>query len=170
MIRDRYTELRALAARKLARHSPYPAPSPTSLVHDVYTRLMGKQGVDYANDNEFFIIAAVSMRDILVERARHNATLKAGGDRKRVPLDDVGVAVEADDQTLLDLDRLILDVKNEDPTDYQLLMLRFYGGLTEAQAAEVMGLSLRTLQRRWQYLRARLYGAMTRGDTSQSTL
>ena len=155
-----YAELRVLASRKLARLQPGQTLSPTSLVHNVYERLKGKRTVNYASDHEFFIIAASSMRDILVERARHRATLKAGGNRRRVAFDELSIASAADDQTLLEFDELISRLRDQDETDYHLVMLRFYAGLTEEQAAEALSISLRSAQRRWQFVRARLFSWM----------
>ncbi len=97
------------------------------------------------------------MHDILVENARRKATIKRGGGRRRVHPDNLTVAVEAPVDDLLALSETLQRLEQDDPQKHRIVMLRFFAGLTASQTAEVMGLGLRTVEREWRFIRARLH-------------
>lgn len=159
-----YQSLRELATRALARLRPGQTLHTTALVHEAYIRLVDRGIADYAGQREFFLSAARAMHDILVEQARARAALKRGGGRRREPGDPAGTLVaplDAPAEHLLELDAELATLQREDPDKHTLVQLRFFAGLTAEQAAAVMGLSTRTVERHWRYIRARLHRALT---------
>jgi RNA polymerase sigma factor (TIGR02999 family) len=97
------------------------------------------------------------MRQILVDQARRKGAVKRGGDRKRVDVDDVDLPIEAPADDLLDLDRAIEKLKKKDPQKAQIVMLRYFAGLDREETAQTLGLSKRTLDRQWEYVKAWLH-------------
>ena len=152
-----YDELRRLASARMALEAPGQTLQPTALVHEAYLRLVGDGQVDWQNRRHFFGAAAMAMRRILVERARRRGRIRHGGGRQRVPLDDV--AVEADEK-LLDyvvLDEALCRMEEQDERMSQIVMLRFFAGLTIEDTAQAMGISPMTVKREWAVARAWLY-------------
>jgi RNA polymerase sigma factor (TIGR02999 family) len=149
-----YDELRRLAAARLAREAPGQTLQATALVHEAYLRLV-RTDPDRPWDGRrhFFAAAAEAMRRILVERARLRARLRHGGGRGRVPLDPDGLDIAAPaplpDDRLLALDAALDRFVAEDPDKAQLVRLRFFAGLTLAQAAELLGISRAGLVQSW---------------------
>ena len=146
-----YDELRKLAAARLAREAPGQTLDATALVHEAYLRLVGGGGFD--GRGHFFAAAAEAMRRILVERARHKRSLKAGGDHKRVDLDAAEPAVAGPDVDLLALDEALEKLERQDRRKAELVKLRFFAGLTAAEAAGVLGISPSTADNDWAYAR-----------------
>jgi RNA polymerase sigma factor (TIGR02999 family) len=159
-----YDELRRLAAERLAHEKPGQTLQPTALVHEAYVRLVDADRADGWNSRgHFFAAAAEAMRRILIDRARHRQTHKAGGGRRRLDLDDVEPALdEADDDRLLALDEALRQLESEDPRKAQLVKLRFFAGLTSAQAAAALGVSTSTAEKDWTYARSWLRVAINR--------
>jgi RNA polymerase sigma factor (TIGR02999 family) len=153
-----YDELRELAAGYLA-HDSQTTLQPTALVHEAYLRLLGGQ-VEWRGRGHFFSAAALAMRRILVERARHRRRLKRGGGRPRVPLDDAAVAAEADGLDLLALDEALERLSAEDERKGRVVSLRYFAGLSLAETAQVLGISEATAKRDWDYACAWLYDAL----------
>jgi len=149
-----YEELRKLAASKMAALPPGQTLQPTALVHDAYLRLIGSGPQSWNSRGHFFSAAAESMRRILVERARQKATQKRGGGFQRVDLDHVDFAHDANSEVLLALDEALQRYAEKDPTGAELIKLRFFAGLPNPQAAEILGVSERTAKRTWAYARA----------------
>jgi RNA polymerase sigma factor (TIGR02999 family) len=150
-----YDELRTLAAQKLARETPGQTLQATALVHEAYLRLVDKaQAQDWNSRGHFFGAAAEAMRRILVERARHKATLKAGGEFDRQPLMDIEHSVAGPDVDLLDLNDALEKFEAEDPRKAQLVKLRFFAGLTIDEAAQALGISTSTADNDWAYARS----------------
>ena len=150
-----YDELRRLAAQRLARELPGQTLQATALVHEAYLRLVGETpDRPWDGRAHFFAAAAEAMRRILVENARRHHRLKRGGDRTRVELDQVEPSAPGDDQDLLALDEALERLARIEPVKAQVVQLRVFGGLTVAQAAEVLGLSISTTDRYWAYARA----------------
>jgi RNA polymerase sigma factor (TIGR02999 family) len=159
-----YDELRRLAAQKLAQEKPGQTLDPTALVHDAYLRLVGDQ--HFENSRHFLAAAAQTMRRILVENARRKGREKHGGGRRREHADlDTLRAGEPTDE-LLALHEALEAFAVHDPLKAQLVELHFFGGLTLAQTAECLNVSLSTAARAWHYARAWLYAAMA-GDDSE---
>jgi RNA polymerase sigma factor (TIGR02999 family) len=166
-----YDELRKLAAQKLGQEKPGQTLEATALVHEAYLRLVDARKVKrWDSRGHFFAAAAEAMRRILLNRARDKKRLKRGGDRRRISLDQVEIALDTSDQQLLALDEALAALAAlavEDPYAAQLVHLRFFAGLTLKDAAASLGVALRTAERQWAYARAWLY-ARLRQDGSQA--
>jgi len=156
-----YDELRKLAAARMASEHQPQTLQPTALVHEVWLRLVGENH-SWQNRRHFFSAAAEAMRRILVERARRRGRLKRGGERERVPLEEIDIAIEADDSHLLQVHEALEKLGQEDPVKAELVKLRFFAGLRIPEAAELLGLSTTTAKRYWTYARAWLYDELTR--------
>lgn len=150
-----YDELRRLAARKMAQETPGQTIEATALVHEAYLRLMGNDRPQLWNSRgHFFAAAAEAMRRILVERARHKHSLKAGGDRQRVELVDLALASAGPNLDVLALSDALDKLERQNLRMAQLVKLRFFAGLTIEQAAESLGISASTADSDWAYARA----------------
>jgi RNA polymerase sigma factor (TIGR02999 family) len=151
-----YEELRRLAAQKLADEKPGQTLQPTALVHEAYLRLVGGERThSWDGSRHFFYAAAEAMRQILVDRARHKQTRKAGGGRRRLDLDDLEPALEeANGDRLLALDEALTQLEAADPRKAELVKLRFFAGLTAEQAAGALGVSTSTAEKDWAYARS----------------
>jgi RNA polymerase sigma factor (TIGR02999 family) len=151
-----YRELRRLAQRMLTREKPGQTLQATALVHEAYLRLVdGDQTRDWDGRRHFFAAAAEAMRRILIDRARHKQRRKAGGQRRRLDLDDIEPALEPDDgDRLLALDEALRLLEAEDSRKAELVKLRFFAGLTTEQAAAALGVSLSTAEKDWAYARS----------------
>jgi RNA polymerase sigma factor (TIGR02999 family) len=163
-----YNELRKLAAAKLAHEQPGQTLNATALVHEAYLRLVdGGGGSLWDSRGHFFSAAAESMRRILVENARRKASLKRGGQQKRVELDEALRLDMSKPESLLDLDEALSRLAAEDPVKADLVKLRCFAGLSHQEAAAVLGLARATADRYWAYAKARLYCELceTRDDT-----
>jgi len=149
-----YDELRKLATQKLAQEKPGQTLQATALVHEAYLRLVGN-GEERHWDGRwhFFAAAAEAMRRILVERARHKQSLKAGGEFRRQRLSDVQPGVGGPDLDLLALDEALDHLAECDPRSAELIKLRFFAGLTIDQAAAVLGVSTTTAENDWAHAR-----------------
>lgn len=152
-----YGELRKLAASKLAQQPPDQTLQPTALVHEAYLRMLGNGNHSWQDRKHFFAAAAEAMRHLLVDRARRKAAARHGGGWQRVDLDDVVLAANTSDNNILLVNEALEKLAANDASCAQLVKLRFFGGLTFPQAAEVMGMSERTAKRSWAYARAWLF-------------
>jgi RNA polymerase sigma factor (TIGR02999 family) len=157
-----YEELRKLAAAKMAQELPGQTLQPTALVHEAWLRLIGGQEVRFEGRGHFFAAAAEAMRRILIDRAREKQSLKRGAGAERVDLDNLELAVQADDATLLDVNEALEKLAKEDPDSAEFIKLRFFAGLTNSEAAQVLGIPERTARRHWSYARAWLYQELRR--------
>lgn len=155
-----YDELRKLAAHKMAHLPPGQTLQATALVHEAWLRLIGNEPVHWNSRGHFFSAAAEAMRRILIERARKKSARKHGGGLERVDLDQVDIALDTDDELLLLLNEALEEFQEKDPTAAELIKLRFFGGLPNHQAAQLLGVSERTAKRSWAYARAWLYHRM----------
>jgi RNA polymerase sigma factor (TIGR02999 family) len=150
-----YDELRKLAAERMAQEKPGQTLQATALVHEAYLRLVGGEPTrDWDGRRHFFAAAAEAMRRILIDRARHKQSCKAGGGRRRLDLDDIEPALEENDDRLLALDEALRQLEAEDPRKAELVKLRFFAGLTAEQAAAALGVSLSTAEKDWAYARS----------------
>ena len=149
-----YEELRKLAAWRMAREAPGQTLQPTALVHEAYLRLIGQKDQPWRNSRHFFSAAAEAMRRILVERARQKARQKYGGQWQRVDIDEINVASENNDETLLFVHDALEKLAVKDAACAELIKLRFFAGIPNHRAAEMLGLSERTAKRNWVYARA----------------
>jgi RNA polymerase sigma-70 factor (ECF subfamily) len=144
-----YQELRRLAASYLRRERPGQTLQPTALVHEAYLRLMKDKPGRWQNRAHFCAIAAHSMRQILIERARARGAQKRGGIRQRVTLDDALVAGGERSIDLVALDQALERLAAFDPDQARLVELRFFGGLTIEETADAMDISPATVKRHW---------------------
>jgi RNA polymerase sigma factor (TIGR02999 family) len=151
-----YDELRKLAAQRLAQEKPGQTLQATALVHEAYVRLVGgEQTHDWGGRRHFFAAAAEAMRRILIDRARHKQTRKAGGGRRKLDLDDIEPALEEKNgDRLLALDEALRQLEAEDSRKAELVKLRFFAGLTAEQAAAALGVSTSTAEKDWAYARS----------------
>ncbi len=149
-----YDELRKLAKARLAQQPPGQTLQPTALVHEVYLRLLGKADLHLESRRHFFFAAARAMRDILVEQARSKAGPKRGGGRRRVELRDVSADHGPPAEDVLALNESLTELEKEDPLKAQIVHLRYFAGMSAAEAAAVLGLSERTLHRQWRFTKA----------------
>jgi RNA polymerase sigma factor (TIGR02999 family) len=162
-----YDELRKLAAQKLAQEKPGQTLQATALVHEAYVRLVGAQDPGWSGRGHFFAAAAEAMRRILVENARRKQRLRHGGGGPRLDLGGVDVAGAAPAEDLLALDEALEILAQKDPGAAQLVQLRYFAGLTMAEAAAALGIPLRTAERNWTYARTWLHRAMSEGDETR---
>jgi len=155
-----YTELRRIAAHKMAGEASGHTLQPTALVHEAWLRLGGDHQPLWQNRAHFFTAAAEAMRRVLIDHARRRRALRHGGGQERIDFDNVDFATEADDDQLLavhdHLDRFAVI----DPKKAELVKLRYFAGLTIEEVAEVLGISVATANRWWAFARAWLYQAM----------
>lgn len=159
-----YGELRKLAAARLAQEKPGQTLQPTALVHEAYIRLVGgEQPQDWNGRTHFFAAAAEAMRRILVEQARKKQAHKYGGGRRRVELSDEFPATGGDGDLVLDIDEALTRLQVVDPVAGRLVSLRYFGGLTMEEAADALGIPLRSAERNWTFARAWLHRALA-GD------
>jgi len=157
-----YEELRKLAAQKMAGEAPCQTLQPTALVHEAWLRLGADAQPAWENQAHFFAAAAEAMRRILVEKARRKRRLKHGGGQQRVDLDTLDVAITSDDDHLLGVDEALDKLAGQDALAADLIKLRFFAGLPNVEAAQLLGLPERTAKRTWAYARAWLYEELKR--------
>jgi RNA polymerase sigma factor (TIGR02999 family) len=157
-----YAELRRLAACYMARERPGQTLQATALVHEAYLRLIGSEAPRWEGRRHFFAAAAEAMRRILIEVARQKNRPKHGGGLDRTDLQDIQLAEVPPSEELLALDEALTRLAAVDPETAELVKLRFFAGLTESQAAELMGVSRRTVARSWAYARAWLFRELQR--------
>jgi len=155
-----YDELRKLAAQKMAREPQGQTLQPTALVHEAWLRLIRAEDRRFENRAHFFGAAAEAMRRILVENARRKLRLKHGGGQRRLDLSQVDVAVASDDETVIAISDAMDKLASHDPQGAELIRLRFFAGLTNAEAGEMLSLPERTAKRVWAYARAWLYAEL----------
>jgi RNA polymerase sigma factor (TIGR02999 family) len=158
-----YDELRKLAAQKMAREAPGQTLQATALVHEAWLRLGGDQQPAWENRAHFFASAAEAMRRILIDRARRRGAARHGAGARRVSLEDLELAAEADDEQLLAVHEALDRLAARDAAKAELVKLRFFAGLTMEQAARVLGFSEPTAKRYWAYARAWLFREINRG-------
>lgn len=153
-----YDELRNLAGDRLRHEQPGQSLSATALVHEAYLRLVGGEAHhNWDSKGHFFASAAEAMRRILINRARDRKRLKRGGDRVRLDLSQVTVAVETPDEVLIELDEALGRLTDEDADAAKLVKLKFFAGLSLKDAARSMGLTRRQGDRLWSFARAWLF-------------
>jgi RNA polymerase sigma factor (TIGR02999 family) len=152
-----YQELRRLAAARMANEPAGHTLQPTALVHEAWLRLAGDQPRQWAGRGHFFAAAAEAMRRILIERARRKRAVRHGGGRQRVDIDDVPVAAPARDDQLLAVSEALDKLAANHKIEAELVKLRYFVGLTNDEAAELLGISLRSAKYYWTHARAWLF-------------
>ena len=156
-----YDELRRMAHHIMRSKRPGQTLQPTILVHEAFLRLTRGNGQGFANRAYFFGAAGRAMRRILIEEARRKKSLRRGGQWERVPLDvaveKVEVATDASPDLLLSIEEALRQLAIDYPDNLGVVELLFFAGLTVREAAEALGISERTVKRRWAFARAWLY-------------
>ena len=151
--------------RRLAQEQPGQTLQATALVHEAYIRLVDTEKVQHWNSRgHFFAAAAEAMRRIVLDRARDKRRNKRGGGGRRVEIDLGEIPGQAPDVDLLALDEALEQLERDDPVCASLVKLRYFAGLGQGEAAEVLGLPRRTADRHWAFARAWLYDRLRRGD------
>jgi len=159
-----YAQLRSLARQRMARERPDHTLQATALVHEAYMRLVGERDVHWNGRGHFFAAAAEAMRRILVEQARRKSSARRGGGRQRVKLQDALIAVNDEATDILALSEALDRLDREDPGKAALVKLRYFTGMTIAEAAQALGISHATAERYWAYSRLKLYQWMNGPD------
>lgn len=154
-----YRKLRELAISRMKGAQPGHTLQPTALVHEAYLRLLGNDAT-FENRGHFFFVASRAMRDVLVEHARKKAASKRGGDRVLVSAEEIVITLDMPADELLSIDQALKLLESESPRQHDIVLLRFFGGFTVAEAAGVLGISERTAERDWRFARAFLHAAL----------
>jgi RNA polymerase sigma factor (TIGR02999 family) len=161
-----YDELRQLAAQKLAQEKPGQTLQATALVHEAYLRLVDiNSAPNWNSRRHFFVAAAEAMRRILVENARRKGRLKRGGDLRRCDIQGNEPAIEGPNPDALAIDEALTQLARAHPEKAELVKLRYFAGLTLAEAASAMGISTATADRYWRYARAWLARQLRQGTS-----
>jgi RNA polymerase sigma factor (TIGR02999 family) len=158
-----YHDLRRLAARALRRERPGHTLQATALAHEAYLRLVDQRVARWQNRAHFLAVAAQAIRRILVDHARQHGRVKRGGGQERVSVEDASVAAPARPVDLLALDDALGRLAVLDPRQARLVELRFFGGLSVEETAEVLDVSPGTVAREWTHAKAWLHDALTHG-------
>jgi RNA polymerase sigma-70 factor, ECF subfamily len=167
LIQILYRDLKQRAARQLRRERPGHILQPTALVHEAFLRLAGQE-VRWQNRAHFLALASEMMRRVLVDHARGQKAGKRSGAWRRVSIDEGLGLVEQREIDLVFLDQCLQELAELSPTHARLVELRYFGGLTTQEAAEVLEVSQATVERRWNLARAWLYRRVTGGRASAS--
>ena len=155
-----YDELRRLAASQMGGERADHTLQPTALVHEAFFRLFGPDQTTFENRGHFFSAASEAMRRILVDHARHRLAVKRGGGRRRIELENVGDQPKNRSEDVLAVDEALKKLACSDPRKGCLVELRFFGGMTNGEAAAALGISERTAKRDWSYAKAWLHREM----------
>lgn len=158
-----YDELHRLARARLARTPPGQTLQPTALVHEAYVKLVQHGDPGWRGRRHFFAAAAAAMRQILVDRARRKASEKHGGGAKRSH-EEPEIALEPPREDILALHEALTKLEQEDARKGQIVMLRYFAGLSPEETAEAMDVSPRTIEREWRYIKAWLRREMRDGE------
>ena len=162
-------ELRSVAAGLMGRQDPGHTLQPTALVHEAWIRLVQRGERSYENRRHFLGVAAKAMRSILVDHVRGKRAAKRGGDMVRHGLDEAVACLETGDTDLLDLDAALEQLQTDDPELAHLVELRFFCGLTQADAAAALDVSVSTVERMWRIARAHLHRSLQGGPREERT-
>lgn len=149
-----YQELRQLAAARMARESAGQTLQATALVHEAWLRLVNGPAGGWRSRAHFFGAAAQTMRRILIERARRKMSVRRGERAEHVSIDDVDIAQTMPDERVLLIDEALDQLRKKDPDLAEVVVLKFFGGLTNVEVAEVLGVTDRTVQNKWVFAKA----------------
>ena len=161
LLRAVYPELRAIAARLLDGERDGHTLQPTALVHEAFVRLFGRCPDGSVSPQKFLAIAAHQMREVLIDWGRKHHARKHGGEFARVPLFEADCCVDRDEDALLGLNRALDRLGAIDPRALSIVELKFFGGYTNDEAAEILGVSDGTVESDWQFARSWLFGILS---------
>jgi len=157
-----YNELRRLAHSYLSHERPDHTLQTTALVHEAYLKLIDQRSVNWQNRAQFFAISAQAMRRILLDNARRHTAAKRGSGVQKISLDEVAtLSGDSADESLIALDLALRKLETIDAAQSKIVELRYFGGLTIEETAEVLKISPSSIQREWTVARAWLYKTMT---------
>lgn len=157
LLAELYEELRKLARARMAKIPPGQTLQPTALVHEAYIRLASGADNRWNGRGHFFGAAAQSMRQILVDQARRKSARRHGGGLNRLDVDEIEIAVETPVEDVLALDRALDKLRRHDARKAELVLLRFFAGLEREEIADLLNVSVRTVDRDWRYVAAWLH-------------
>jgi RNA polymerase sigma factor (TIGR02999 family) len=152
-----YEELRKLAAVRMSQEPAGQTLQATALVHEAWLRLVGDGSQTWLSRAHFFGAASEAMRRILVENARRKSRLKRGGGQLRLDIDGLNLAAATPDDKVLLIDEALERLQVEDPEKARIVVLKFFGGLTNHEVAQSLDVTERTIERQWAYARAWLF-------------
>jgi RNA polymerase sigma factor (TIGR02999 family) len=158
-----YDELRKLAAHKMSLQAPGQTLQATALVHEAWLRLTGAEEKRWESRKHFFGAAAEAMRHILIDRARKRQCVRHGGGQERLDIDAIELPVLVEEDQFLEVNDALEELEKADPEKAQVVKLKFFIGLSEGEAAQILGVSERTIERRWVYAQAWLFERIERG-------
>lgn len=153
-----YEELRRLAAARLAAEAAGQTLQPTALVHEAWLQIAGDGNRAWENRAHFFGAAADAMRRILIDNARRKTRLKRGGsNQERVDLSEITLTAPGPDDDILLIDEALEELERENPEQARIVVLKFFGGLTNQEVAETLGIGERSVERQWATAKVRLF-------------
>lgn len=155
-----YSELHRIAAGQMRRERPGHTLQTTALVHEAYVRLIGAESLEIQNRGHFFAIASQQMRRILVDHARASQAQRRGGDAVPIDLSQVQLGVEPQNIDILLLDESLTELERLEPRAAQIVELRYFGGYTDKEVVEALGVALSTVRRDWEFARSWLFDRM----------
>lgn len=164
-----YDELRRLAAARMAGGMRGMTLQPTALVHEAWIRLGGRMDRNWESRDHFFNAAAMTMRRILMDRARQKASLKHGGGGQDTLLVQLDTPDMSADERLLLIDESLSQFEKENPEDTRIVMLKFFAGLTNSEVADSLGVNEKTVRRKWTLAKARLFQILTEMEANGSS-
>lgn len=162
-----HEELRRLARRSMRRERIGHTLQTSALVNEAYLRLVDQRSVRWQNRAHFYGVAAQLMRRVLVDHARRNARAKRGGGARRVSIDELGIVAEQAVEVIA-LDDALTDLSRMDPRKGRIVEMKFFGGLTTEEVAEVLAVTPRTVEREWRKARAWLHRAISGGGADDA--
>ncbi|MGD0814654.1 MAG: ECF-type sigma factor [Verrucomicrobiota bacterium] len=152
-----YNDLRRMAAARMASEAQGQTLQPTALVHDAWLRMFGNGERRWQNRGHFFGEATEAMRRILIERARRKSRLKHGQGWVRLDIDELSLAEATPDDKVLLINEALEHLEAEDPERAKVVVMKFFGGLTNQEVAKILGVAERTVERQWAYAKAWLF-------------
>jgi RNA polymerase sigma factor (TIGR02999 family) len=164
-----YEELRGMAAANMAREAPGQTLQPTALVHEAWLRLVHAGERTWENRAHFYRAAALAMRRILIEQARRKARAKRAGGWQRVDIDDLNLAAASPDERLLLIEESLQRLEKEDPEGAEVVVLKFFTGLSNKDTARVLGVSEATVARRWAFAKVCLFQMIRESDEASGS-
>ena len=144
-----YHELRAIARRQLAAVAPGNTLVTTALVHEAYLKLVDQSQAEWRDRAHFFGLASIAMRHVLINQAKSRVALKRGGARRRITFEEDVIGLDDQAESLLEIDDALERLGEIEPRLVRVVECRFYGGLTEEEIAEALGVTVRTVERDW---------------------
>jgi len=164
-----HAELRQIARRQISHERPGHTLQATALINEAYLKLLGQEGFEWHNRAHFFAVCAQIMRHILIDHARAHARDKRGGGALKVSLDDADAAVAGEKaEHLIALEEALKFLERVDPQKGRIVELRYFGGLSIEETAEVLNISPRTVRREWQRSKAWLYRMIVEGSADET--